>query len=135
MNLVEKAEEFARNAHRGQFRRDGITPYITHPEKVASLLDTEEEKAVAWLHDVLEESEDQESTTDALRLEFGRILYAILMLTREPDETYEEYLDAIKDNRLLARVKIADMLANLTDSPTQKQIEKYTKGILFLVSK
>ena len=33
--ILKKAEQIARKAHRGQKRKDG-KPYITHPEAVAS---------------------------------------------------------------------------------------------------
>lgn len=35
--LVVKAKQFATDAHVGQTRKDGKTPYITHPEAVAKL--------------------------------------------------------------------------------------------------
>ncbi len=54
--LIAAAEQIARDAHSGQFRRDGVTPYIVHPESVASRVNTPEEKATAWLHDVLEDT-------------------------------------------------------------------------------
>lgn len=34
MNLVTLAEQIAREAHAGQLRMDGTTPYIVHPEAV-----------------------------------------------------------------------------------------------------
>lgn len=38
MNLVEKALEIATKAHENQFRRDKITPYITHPIAVSGIV-------------------------------------------------------------------------------------------------
>jgi len=50
--LVRLAEEVARTAHAGQFRRDGVRPYVVHPEAVASRVgDDPQAVAVAWLHD------------------------------------------------------------------------------------
>jgi hypothetical protein len=56
--VVLLAEQIARKAHVNQFRRDGVTPYITHPEAVVKKLGTESDDvlAVAWLHDVLEDT-------------------------------------------------------------------------------
>lgn len=34
MAITERALEFATKAHEGQFRKDGVTPYIEHPEIV-----------------------------------------------------------------------------------------------------
>lgn len=44
LNSVKSAYEFAENAHKGQFRADGKTPYITHPVAVAHRLATEFER-------------------------------------------------------------------------------------------
>ena len=38
MNLEQKAQDFATTAHRGQYRKDGKTSYIKHPEAVVDLL-------------------------------------------------------------------------------------------------
>ena len=38
MNLTEKALEIATRAHNGQFRRDGKTPYISHPVAVSGIV-------------------------------------------------------------------------------------------------
>ena len=46
----------ALEAHKGQYRRDGLTPYIDHPKEVARRLTTFDEKCVGWLHDVLEDT-------------------------------------------------------------------------------
>jgi len=35
MTISQIAEKIARKAHDGQFRRDGVTPYVTHPGRVA----------------------------------------------------------------------------------------------------
>lgn len=55
MNIVDKALEIATKYHKGQKDLAGID-YIEHPKKVASFLNSDEEKAVAYLHDVLEDT-------------------------------------------------------------------------------
>ena len=62
----EKAYEIAKRAHLGQIDKAG-EDYIKHPEKVASFVNSDEEKAVAYLHDVIE---DTELTLEDLR-EYG----------------------------------------------------------------
>ena len=53
--MLELALSIATEAHKGQFDKAGVD-YIEHPIYVASQVDTEEEKAVALLHDVIEDS-------------------------------------------------------------------------------
>ena len=71
--LVMKAARFAAKAHAGQFRKDGKTPAIVHPARVAGRVAvlpfaTDELVAVAYLHDVME---DCPITHDDLVREFG----------------------------------------------------------------
>ena len=56
MNL-ERAIEIAVTAHKGQVDKSGA-PYILHPLRVMLSLESEEERIVAVLHDVVEDSED-----------------------------------------------------------------------------
>ena len=54
-SMIDIALSIARQAHEGQLDKAGVD-YIEHPIYVASQVDTEEEKAVALLHDVIEDS-------------------------------------------------------------------------------
>lgn len=132
MNMLQKAEELARKAHEGQFRRDGKTPYITHPEKVVRLCETDVEKAVAWLHDVVE---DTSMTMDDIT-EAGfpkEVVRAVSRLTKFfSHQPYMQYLEGVKKDPIATKVKIADMIANLSDKPTNRQVEKYAKGLFYL---
>jgi (p)ppGpp synthase/HD superfamily hydrolase len=53
------AQTAATRAHRGQFRKDGKTPYIVHPERVAERVKFFGGNPIgiiaAWLHDVMED--------------------------------------------------------------------------------
>jgi (p)ppGpp synthase/HD superfamily hydrolase len=129
--LVAAAEQIARNAHSGQYRRDGITPYIVHPESVASRVNTAEEKATAWLHDVLEDT----SVTQEDLLSSGipeNVITAVVTMTKIAGISYTDYLVNVKENPIARVVKIADMNSNLADTPTPKQIAKYSEGLKFL---
>lgn len=135
MNMIAKAIDLASSAHLGQFRRDGVTPYIEHPARVAKrLIGDEEAQAVAWLHDVLE---DTDLTKQDLR-QAGlpeTVIEAVTALTKQKghSEHYDDYLARVGDNPLAANVKIQDMLDNLADTPTERQKERYIKGIRFLL--
>ena len=132
--LINKVCKLAKDAHAGQFRRDGVTPYIKHPMQVADRVRHlgHEYVCVAYLHDVLEDTKVSYSELENEGIP-ENILKAVEILTKSDDISYDEYLYSIKCNELARKVKIADMLSNLADNPTDKQIKKYAKGLLFLV--
>ncbi len=127
------AERIARKAHAGQTRRNGKTPYISHPQAVAARVahESDETVAVAWLHDTLE---DCGVTTDELRAQgiSERVASAVLVLTHMPAEPYENYLRGVKADPIACKVKLADILHNLSDAPNSKQIRKYAGALLAL---
>jgi (p)ppGpp synthase/HD superfamily hydrolase len=134
---LKQVIEFAKAAHGNQTRRDGKTPYWHHLEstynKVKGLED-DEINQIAWLHDVLEDT----SKTLKDLLDFGiseSVCDSVLRLTKPRYKVeYSEYLLNLKQDNNARIVKIADMLSNLLDDPTEKQIEKYTFGIMYLSS-
>lgn len=131
--LVALAAKIAKSAHNGQYRRDGITPYVRHPENVAARLRGDSTaEAVGWLHDVLE---DTGETSQSLRAQGipEEVIACVEKLTKKEGIDYELYLASIRRDPIARKVKIADMLSNLSDNPTEKQIVKYSKGLLILL--
>lgn len=130
---LNNLRKFVEIAHSGQFRRDGKTPYITHVyavEQRVSHLDNKY-RAVALAHDVLEDTNVTAHDLIANGIDVD-IVNAVTILTKIDSVSYDEYLNLVKSNDLARNVKIADMLSNLADTPTIKQIRKYSKGLLFL---
>lgn len=136
MDIVCVADLVASMAHRGQVDKMG-TAYINHPRAVASFLDTETEKTVALLHDVLEDTFLKEQD---LRPVFGEMITdAVVTLTRLSGEDYFVYIDRVKKNPLAVRVKLADLRHN-TDpsrilSPGKEDFarwDKYKKAMAIL---
>ena len=133
----EKAYEIAKKAHLGQIDKAG-EDYIKHPEKVASFVNSDEEKAVAYLHDVIE---DTNLTLNDLR-NYGfseDIVEAVDIITKKRGQDYQTYLRLVKTNALARTVKLADLCHNsdLTrlNKITEKDIkrkEKYQEAIKFL---
>lgn len=127
--------QFAALAHKGQFRRDGITPYIEHPKAVASFFE-EESLAweVAWLHDVLEDSEI--STQNLLDAGIKKeVVFYVSLLTHHKSEPYLDYIQRLAYGGGISRkVKLADIFTNLADSPTDRQKEKYKKALAILLN-
>lgn len=130
---VDKCRLIAISAHAGQFRRDGKTPYIEHPYTVANRVEHLGYKyvCVALAHDLLEDTKVTAHDLLTMGIEED-IVAAVQILTKHPSRSYDEYIKVVKSNELARQVKIADMLSNLADSPTIKQIRKYSQGLLFL---
>jgi Guanosine polyphosphate pyrophosphohydrolases/synthetases len=137
MSTLTKAIIIAAKAHDGQTDKGG-NPYILHPIRLMLNALNEQEKIVALLHDVVE---DSEITLDDLRNEgfSEEIIEAVDRLTRRPTETYDEFIERIEDNDIARRVKILDLLDNSMMSriknPSEKDLErlkKYRKALEIL---
>ncbi len=134
----ELALQIAQKAHAGQVDKAG-KDYILHPMTVASYMDTDTEKTIAYLHDVLE---DTDVTVDALRKIFpNEIVDTLITLTHRKDESYFEYIQRVSKSKLAKKVKVADLLHNLDitriKEPTKQdyeRLEKYKKSILYLTT-
>lgn len=130
-SLLALAEKLASEAHAGQFRRTG-EPYIEHPRAVVSRVsDDPDAQVVAWLHDVIEDTDVTAEKLNAAGIPH-HLVEAVSLVTKTKGKSYEDYLEDIAASPLATKVKIADMLSNLADNPTDRQIRKYAKGLLRL---
>ena len=124
MSEKEKLAFFlAFGAHTSSDQRDQAgLEYIGHPLTVYSHCDTEDERIVALLHDVLE---DTKITADDLRLLFPDNIVDAVVLLSHPKHGYdrEEYIANIKTNPLARKVKIEDFRANIDESRIQSLVE------------
>ena len=110
--MINKAIQIATRAHSGQFDRDGEA-YILHPLAVGLMGSTDEERAVGFLHDVLE---DTDITADYL-LQEGipeSVVAALQLLSRPKGMDYFQYVQNVIDSRnpLVIRVKYNDLQHN-----------------------
>jgi len=127
--LLQKAIDLAHQAHAQQVDKGG-QPYINHPLRVMAKMETLQEKIVAVLHDVVEDSDL--TLEDLLVQGFpADIVDSIAALTKIAGEEYETYLQRVMENAIALRVKIADMTDNLDISriphPTAKDWQRLTK--------
>ena len=130
--LARDAYEYAEDAHEGQQRKGGDSPYIVHPVEVARILHAEghaDEELIAatFLHDVVE---DTDHTLDEIRERFGpNVAELVAAMTEDSSvEPYEARKEHHRDQVEAAGVRpatiyAADKLANLRDLRTRYAIE------------
>ena len=114
MPTLEETLFIAVLAHEGQ-RDRADKPYILHPLRVMFSMETEEERIVAVLHDVVE---DTEMTLDKLE-DYGfspEIIDAVKHLTKQPGEEYMDFISRVTLNPLATKIKMADLRDNMDES-------------------
>lgn len=133
MPTIEDAIRLALDKHHGQTDKSGA-PYILHPLRVMAGMQSETERIVAVLHDVVE---DSDVTLDDLRRMgySAEIVAAIDHLSRREDETYEQFIQRIKPHPLAVRVKLGDLLDNMDirrnaalDEKALERFQRYQKA-------
>lgn len=112
-DTVEKCIRIAMDAHEGQRDRDG-NAVILHPLLIGSMGQTDAEKCVGFLHDVVE---DTDWTFDDLRNEDipDEIIEALRLCTHSDSMSYEYYVQRIIDsgNMTAIHVKLNDLHHNI----------------------
>lgn len=138
--LYKKARQFAIKAHKNQYRKGTVNgrriPFVWHPLDVASRCDTPEKKAIACLHDVVE---DTSYTLEDLRREgFPEfVVVCVGRLTRSPNITYFDYIQKqIIGDQTCEEIKEKDIWSNF-GTLTAKMLEKgmyrrYMKALLLI---
>ena len=131
---LDRAIELAKQHHEGQTDKAG-KPYIEHPLRVMNQVESEEEKIVAVLHDIVE---DTDISLDDLRSEgfSEEVVSAVECLTKQDGENYDSYIERISFNPLAVKIKLADLednrdltrLPEVTDKDLER-IEKYDKAL------
>ena len=134
MPTLEDAISLAVKAHRGRKDKAGAA-YILHPLRVMLHMKTKDERVVAVLHDVIE---DTNYTLEDLR-KIGysqKILQSLDYLTKRDEEGYEEFIKRVKHNPLARKIKIGDIEDNLDLGRIKKpkkrdfiHIEKYRRAL------
>lgn len=127
MTLFEKAIQFAVEAHSGQVRKHGNSPYILHPLEAATIVATmstdEELLAAMVLHDTVE---DTDATPEQIEKLFGKRVAALVSSETEnkrqdlpPEQTWyirkQETLKNLQqtDDTDVKMLWLGDKLSNL----------------------
>lgn len=149
MNL-QRAIEIAVDAHKDDTDKGG-NPYILHPLRLMMQMDTEEEKIVAVLHDVVEDHGDQWSVEKLRQEGFSgsviRGLESVTKTTEEEqsagDDVYFSFVRRAANDPIGRKVKFADIKDNLDitrlgSEITEKdvaRIRKYKRSLDILIEK
>ncbi len=125
--ISTRAEAIARAAHAGQVDKSG-QPYIDHPARVAARVQGDELlEAIAWLHDVVEDTDVQ--LVD-LQAEFPlEVVDAVDAITHRPGEPRADYYARVSRNPLARQVKDADIDDN-TDPARTALLDDTTRSRL-----
>jgi (p)ppGpp synthase/HD superfamily hydrolase len=119
---LERAIEIAASAHRGQTDKGG-EPYILHPLRVMLRMTTLEEKIVAVLHDVVEDS--PWTLEDLAQEGFApSVISAIESLSKLAGEDRLSAARRAAVNPLARAVKLADNAENSDLSRIQNPLPK-----------
>ena len=134
MSTLERAIQIAVEAHAGQVDKAG-SPYVLHPLRVMLRMKTNDERIVAVLHDVVE---DSRWSLDLLRAEgfSEQVVRAIDSVTRRGGETYKEFVLRAGLDPFGRSVKLADLEDNSDlqriAAPTEQdraRTERYRRAI------
>jgi len=134
----------ARMAHVGQIRRDG-SEYFSHPSEVRNITrgfysGDKVAQLAALLHDSLEDApgstvESAEEMEDFIRgsiqnkLQADEVIRVVRALTHEKGGDYVSYVVGLMGDIPTLRVKLSDMVHNLSDNPSPKQKAKYKTAL------
>lgn len=152
-NLLEAIEDFPKNTRAmyrfarrrhndtGAIRKVSKQPYWVHPEGVAKIVmehgGSDIEIKAAMAHDTME---DAGVSYDDMVEKFGEKVASIVKeVTNDKDEIAkigkERYIseELCRLSPEALTVKLADMLYNMKDSPTEKNYERMRKNVAFLM--
>ena len=150
-SICKEDGEYSMNTHLELFIAE---PYINHPLAVMNMMSTEEEKTVAVLHDVFEKCPgyalgrvmDDSAHWIKIRPTMTdiqiskRMFWMLSVLSKDKHINYENYIIYLisscmdVNNKVPIKVKLADIIHNLSGSPSEHAKQKYMKAIPLLLN-
>lgn len=144
MSNITKAITIAASVHENQVDKSGAD-YILHPLRVMMRMQSDETRIVAVLHDVIEDSSEDDAWTPKRLIEEGftkEIVDAVDCLTKREGESYEGFIERLSNNNIARLVKIADLEDNMNvvrlrnmDEVDIQRLKKYHVAWLYLRQK
>ncbi|MBF0127045.1 MAG: GTP pyrophosphokinase [Magnetococcales bacterium] len=111
MATLEKAIAVAVQAHQGQVDKSGV-PYILHPLRLMLRLEQDEERIIAVLHDVVEDT--PVTFAELERMGFSpAVMETLDRLTHRKEESYDAYLQKILPHPVARKIKMLDLEDNM----------------------
>lgn len=154
LQIINAFREFSMDAHAGQLRKDGKTPYFDgHIKPVADLVQSRTQFifdgwvyiCVALFHDIKENSIEyfnknilnfkREVCNFITLKEFDTIMDAVDCITKKPngEESYTNYLNRVRDNIYAKKVKLEDLTHNMSDLKPCNLKDKYDVSYWYLI--
>lgn len=114
--LHDLSRSLAVVAHQGQCRKGTGEPYFNHVERVAESVQGWRRRTIAYLHDLIEDTDINASALAVIGFPCD-IISAVCALTREEGEQYRAFIDraATHPDPDVRAVKLADVRDNLRD--------------------
>lgn len=141
---IQEVPFWAAALHSGEFRHDGVTPYVRHCADVAGrVYDRYRRKwsneqldiamQISWLHDAVEHGR---CTLDDLTSEglHPDVINGISLLTRRQEHSYDGYVQRLATDEVARGVKICDILSNMADDPSDSMLRRYASALLVLLA-
>ena len=140
MNIVDQAMQLAITYHNGHVNQHNGEAYMLHLQRVyigvRAAGYSELYQATAWLHDSLEDTELNLTILQTALPHAHELHEALVAMTHNQGESYEEYCRRAKMNRIARIVKRYDMHDNfrrnylIEDEETRlRMAKKYSLGM------
>ncbi len=123
--VLQRAENFAKDKHQGQFRKDGKTEYFEHLKCVVSELKKmgivdSNILCTGWLHDTIEDTGvDYDEIMEKFNRTIADYVASVTKDTRliKPEQERQYIIQLEKAPWQAKVVKLADIIANFKDLP------------------
>lgn len=132
MTMLKLARKLSKEYHAGQVDKAGEDYFTGHITRVVNAVETEDEKIVAYLHDILDDTPMTMKMLDGMGFN-DDVLFAVGRLSHY-SLTYNQRISRLTKTRLGRVVKLADLKDHLRDTSSipDSLIKRYEKALKIL---